>query len=55
MAKSQTKRECIMNQNLESLLNSIVNLLSAMEVKLGSIESKLESKDKKTKKRFING
>jgi|TARA_R100000030_G_C3198494_1_gene110228 hypothetical protein len=36
-----------MNQDLEKVLNSIVNLLRTIEGKLSQIESKIESKKSK--------
>ena len=42
MGKPQTKWECIMNQDLEKVLNQIVNLLVSIEKRLSRIENKSE-------------
>ena len=52
MEKFKTKWECIMNPDLEKVLNQMVNLLVTIEKKISIIENKL-SNDKK--KRVLNG
>ncbi len=54
MAKFKTKWECIMNSDLEKVLNQMVNLLITIEKKISIIESKISS-DKNKKKRVLNG
>ena len=54
MEKFKTKWECIMNSDLEKVLNQMVNLLITIEKKISIIESKISS-DKNKKKRVLNG
>ena len=43
MGKAYTKWECIMNQDLEKVLNQIVNLLVSIEKRLSQIENNTEN------------
>ena len=54
MEKFKTKWECIMNSDLEKVLNQMVNLLITIEKKISIIESKISS-NKNKKKRVLNG
>ena len=54
MEKFKTKWECIMNPELEKVLNQMVNLLITIEKKISIIESKIDT-GKDNKKRVLNG